>query len=53
MSWVEDARKLMQDLVAPELRAITSRMDSALATERHAALMEKIEGLRRELALQI
>ena len=43
MGWIEDARKLMQDFVTPELRAITARMDSAdrLATERHNALLEQ------------
>ena len=55
MSFVEDARRLMQDFVAPELRSITIRLDSAdkLATERHAAMLEKIDGLRREIKLQI
>jgi hypothetical protein len=63
MSRVEDARKLMQDFVAPELRAITVRMDAAeqlateqLATERHSALpalFEKIESVRREVSLQV
>ena len=55
MSWVEDTRKLMQDFVTPKLRAISVRLDSAdkVAAERHAALLEKVEGLRREIKLQI
>jgi hypothetical protein len=55
MSWIEDAPKLMQDFVTPELRAITARMDSAdrLATERHNTLLEKMDALRREVGLQI
>jgi hypothetical protein len=62
VSWVDDARKLMQDFVAPELRAISARFDAAerldaerdkVAAERQAALLEKFEGLRREVKLQI
>ena len=55
MSFVEDARRLMQDFVAPELRSITIPLDLAdkLATERHAAMLEKIDGLRRKIKLQI
>jgi hypothetical protein len=50
MSWVEDARTLLQDFVAPELRGINQWLDDLilsmqksfadverLATERHAA----------------
>jgi hypothetical protein len=62
MSWVEDARKLMQDFVAPELRAISARFDAAerldaerdkVAGERQAATLEKLEGLRRKVKLRI
>ncbi len=40
-SWVADARKLLQDFVAPEVRAVTARLDTSdkLAEERHAALL--------------
>ncbi len=62
MSWVEDARKLMQDFVAPELRAISARLDAAermdserdkLAAERHANVLDKLESNRRELVMQM
>ena len=55
MSFVEDARKLMQHFAAPELRSITIRLDPAdkLVTERHAAMLERIDGLRREIKLRI
>ena len=59
-SWVGDARKIIQDFVAPELRAIAARLDEAerrdaerdkLATERHLVLLDKLEATRRELML--
>ncbi len=62
MSFVDDARKLLQDFVTPELRAITARLDGAdqanvgrnkLASERHLALLDKLETNRREILLQI
>ena len=62
MSWVEDARKLLQDFVAPELRAIAAKFDTAerqnadrdkLASERHLALLDKLEMTRREILLQL
>jgi hypothetical protein len=42
MSWVEDARKLLQGFVAPELRAISARLDEAgkMVAERHAVLLD-------------
>ncbi len=68
-SWVSDARRLLQDFVAPELRAITARFDASdlrqadrdrreaerdnLAAERHQALIDKIEAVRREIMLQV
>lgn len=44
-SWVADARKLLQDFVAPEVRAVIARLDSAdkVAAERHAALLASNE----------
>ncbi|RRA47843.1 hypothetical protein [Acidipila sp. EB88] len=55
MSFVEDARKLSQDFVAPELRASLARFDASdkLAAERHAALPEKLDATRREIELQV
>ncbi len=50
-SWVADARKLLQDFVAPELRAISARLDAAdrqdierdkVAAERHSALLDML-----------
>ncbi len=61
-SWFGDARKLLQDFVAPELRAITARLDEAdrrdterdkLATERHLTLLDKLEANRREVMLHV
>ena len=61
-SWVGDARRLLQDFVAPELRAITARLEEAdkrdaerdkLATERHLALLDKLDATRREIMLQV
>jgi len=62
MSWVDDARKLLQDFVAPELRAISVRLDAMdkqdldrdkLASERHSALLDKVDTSRREILLQV
>jgi hypothetical protein len=62
MSWVEDARKLMQDFIAPELRAISAQIhgvhqeiaaSNKLSNDRYLALSEKMDGLRREISLQI
>jgi hypothetical protein len=62
MSWVEDARNLMQDFVAPELRATSAKIEAIkdqitagenLAGERHTALLDKLEGTRREILLQL
>jgi hypothetical protein len=62
MSWVEEARKLIEDFAAPELRAIASRLDAAekmngecdqVATERHSALLDKLESNRRKIMLQL
>lgn len=62
MSWVEDAPKLMQDFVAPELREVTARPDGIreelkagekLSAERHASLLDKPEATRREIMLQM
>ncbi len=62
MGWVDDARKLMQDFVAPELHAITARLDSMdrvagerekAAIDRHSALTGKLEATRREILLQV
>ena len=62
MSWVEDARKLMQDFVAPELRAISAQIDGIrqqiaasdkLSNDRHLALLERTEGMRRKISLHI
>ncbi len=45
----------MQHFAAPELRSITIRLDSAdkLVIEQQAAMLEKIDGLRREIKLRI
>jgi len=62
MSWVDDARKLLQDFVAPELRAMTAQLNAIkellaaadrLSAERHAALLERLEAATRELSLKI
>ena len=55
MSWVEDARKWMQDFVAPELRAISTWLDTSdkLGVEQHAAVLVKLEEFRRELILMV
>ena len=55
MSWVEDARKLLQGFVAPELRAISLRLDASekLNAERHQVLLDKLDGTRREIMLQL
>ncbi len=44
-SWVADARKLLQDFVAPEVRAVVTRLDASdkLVSERHAALLASME----------
>ena len=61
-SWVGDVRKLLQDFVAPELRAIATRLDEAdrhdakrdkVAAKRHLALLDKLESNRREIMLQV
>ncbi len=54
-SWVADARKVVQDFIAPEVRALTVRFDMsdkqagdrhvstlALISDRHAALIDMI-----------
>lgn len=66
MSFVEDARKLLQDFVAPEVRSINIRLDALsaaierrfvdserLSAERQAALLDKIEAMLREISLEI
>jgi chorismate mutase len=64
MSVVEDVRKVLQDFLAPELRALTARMDAAdkiaearyqevkaNAEARHQEIMTRLEGLKSSLEL--
>jgi chorismate mutase len=64
MSVVEDVRKVLQDFLAPELRALTVRMDAAdkiaearyqeiktNAEARHQEIMTRLDGLKSSLEL--
>jgi len=64
MSVVEDMRKVLQDFLAPELRALTAGMDAAdkiaearyqeikaNAEARHQEVMTRLEGLKSSLEL--
>lgn len=51
MSWVEDARKWMQDFVAPKLCSISAQINGIrewiaagdkLSAERHTTLLDKL-----------
>ena len=66
MSWVREARELVQDLIAPELRAIGAKVDALSirmeeqaqsverrGAERHADIKADIAALRTEIALQM
>ena len=49
MSWVEDARKLMQDFVAPELRGINQRLDDVVAgMQKSFAEVERLAHKRQQ-----
>jgi hypothetical protein len=49
MSFVEDARKLLQDFVAPELRGINQRLDDLIAgMEKSFAEVEKLANERQQ-----
>ena len=49
MSFVEDARKLLQDFVAPELRGINQRLDDLVAgLEKSFAEVEKLAQERQQ-----
>ena len=45
MGVIEDVRKVVQDLVAPDLKAISARLDALekISTARHAELLARID----------
>ena len=55
MSVVEDVRPLIQDFLAPELRAMTARLDSfeKIMDARFATVDAKLLGLEQKLELRL
>jgi len=60
MSAVADIRKVLQDFLAPELRAVTARLDAIdsrltaqekVAEARHSEILARIEGLKTSFEL--
>jgi hypothetical protein len=51
MSVVEDVRQVLQDFLAPELRAITTRLDGMekVAEARHNEVLVRIQSLQSQL----
>jgi hypothetical protein len=54
MSSIEDVRKLFQDVIAPDLKAISSRLDGMekIFDLRFQQLNERFDSLTRELNLE-
>ena len=49
MSWVEDARKLLQDFVTPELRGMNQRLDDVIqGMQKSFAEVEKLANERQQ-----
>jgi len=62
MSMIEDVRQVIQDFLAPELRAIAARLDAAdkVADAQHketiaqlTAINQKVDSLHREAILRV
>jgi hypothetical protein len=51
MSVVEDVRQVLQDFLAPELRAITARLDGMekVSEARHNEVLVRIQSLQNQL----
>lgn len=51
MSVVEDVRKIIQDLVSPDLKAIAAKVDAmeAISVARHNELLARIEAVESKI----